>query len=217
MTVIPPKTLRPSNLDGLAAGSEQLVNVQELLSIDHWVGSEIRNLRNARGITLNTLSEAANLSKSYLSQVERGISRPSVKALHSISRALGVTISWFFPAQEEEDLDLRDFVVRASARRRLTFVGGISDELLSPNLGRQLEMLRCIFPPGSESGKETYTHQGEEAGIVISGELHLWIGERLVVLGEGDSFAFPSDTPHRYANNSDRECIVIWAITPPSY
>ncbi|MGY3387527.1 transcriptional regulator with XRE-family HTH domain [Bradyrhizobium sp. USDA 3311] len=213
----PPKMLRPSNLEGLAEQAEQPVNVEELLNVGDRIGGEIKNLRKARGITLDALSDAAGLSKGYLSQIERGVSSPSVKALHSISRALGVTISWFFPPNADDDSDLREYVVRASSRRKLTFVGGITDELLSPNLGRQLELLRCTFPPGSESGKEPYTHQGEEAGYVISGELDLWIGERHVVLREGDSFAFASDFPHRYANTNNRECVVIWAITPPSY
>nr|GAJ37562.1 putative HTH-type transcriptional regulator ycjC [Bradyrhizobium sp. DOA9] len=193
------------------------MNVEQLLNVGDRIGGEIKNLRKARGITLDALSDAAGLSKGYLSQIERGVSSPSVKALHSISRALGVTISWFFPPNADVDGDLRDYVVRAKSRRKLTFVGGITDELLSPNLGRQLELLRCTFPPGSESGKEAYTHQGEEAGYVVSGELDLWIGQHHVVLREGDSFAFASDLPHRYANTNERECVVIWAITPPSY
>ncbi|WP_354101936.1 helix-turn-helix transcriptional regulator [Bradyrhizobium sp. RT5a] len=57
-----------------------------------------------------------------LSQIERGVSSPSVKALHSISRALGVTISWFFPPNRDGESDLRGYVVRASSRRKLTFV-----------------------------------------------------------------------------------------------
>lgn len=209
--------LRPSNLEGLAEQAEQSVNVEELLNLDDRIGGEIKSLRKARGITLDALSDAAGLSKGYLSQIERGVSSPSVKALHSISRALGVTISWFFPSNRYEESALREYVVRASSRRKLTFVGGITDELLSPNLDRQLELLRCTFPPGSESGKEPYTHQGEEAGYVVSGKLDLWIGERHVVLREGDSFGFSSDLPHRYANSSDVPCVVIWAITPPSY
>lgn len=213
----PPRMLRPTNLEGLADAVEEAVNVSELVNIDSRVGIEIKDLRKARGITLSALSEATDLSPGYLSQIERGVSSPSVKALYNISRALGVTISWFFLPQSDDDHELRDYVVRSSARRRLTFVGGITDELLSPNLGRQLELLRCCFPPGSESGREPYTHQGEEAGIVISGELNLWIGEHHVILAEGDSFAFSSDTPHRYANLSDQDCVVVWAITPPSY
>ncbi len=192
-------------------------NLAELGDIDERVGREIRHLRKARGATLTDLSKKAGLSQGYLSQIERGISSPSVKALHSISRALGVTISWFFSPSATTDAELRDFVVRADNRRSLKFSSGIIDELLSPNLGRKIELLRCVFPPGAESGSEPYTHRGEEAGVVMSGTLNLWLGDKHIVLKEGDSFAFSSDTPHRYNNPTEQEAVVIWAITPPSY
>lgn len=213
----PLKVLRPTNLNGLAMDSGIAAGVHEQFNIDDRIGFEIRDLRKARSITLSALAEATGLSQGYLSQIERGISSPSIKALHSISRALGVTISWFFMTTSESDTDLREYVVRASRRRKLTFVSGITDELLSPNLSRQLELLRCTFEPGAESGSEPYTHHGEEAGIVLSGELNLWIGDKHVVLHEGDSFAFSSDTPHRYVNKSKEKCVVVWAMTPPTY
>lgn len=217
MIASPRRMLRPTNLDGIRHDPISPETLERLLDDDHRLGLDIKALRRARGITLEVLGEASGLSKGYLSQIERGTSSPSVKALHSISRALGVTISWFFPPRADADQDLRGFIVRADARRKLHFVGGIVDELLSPDLSRNLELLRCVFPPDSHSGEETYHHDGEEAGIVMSGELNLWIGDRHVVLSEGDSFAFPSDLPHRYANTGTRECVVIWAITPPTY
>jgi len=181
------------------------------------VGEEIRHLRNARDIKLSELSEASGLSVGYLSQIERGISSPSVKALHSISRALDVTVSWFFKDVETSNSCERQYIVRANRRRNLHFEGGITDELLSPNLGRELELLRCTFLPGSTSGDESYTHRGEEAGIILSGTLELWLDDEHFILEEGDSFAFPSDKPHRYRNCGADEAVVIWAITPPSY
>lgn len=210
-------TERPVYRRAVIREDGETVNVTDLLEIDARVGNEIRHLRKARNMTITQLADATNLSQGHLSQIERGISSPSVKALHSISRAFGVTISWFFPPSSSDDDALRDVVVRHDKRRTLHFDSNISDELLSPNLAGAIELLRCTFGPKSESGPEPYTHRGEEAGIVIKGTLHLWIGEKHVVLEEGDSFAFKSDTPHRYANPTDRETVVIWAITPPSY
>lgn len=217
MTKKLPKLLRPSNRLGLEEKIDESINISDFLDIDERVGREIRFLRKARDITITELGDATGLSQGYLSQIERGISSPSVKALHSISRALGVTISWFFSPTSSDDDVLRDIVVRADKRRRLSFSSGITDELLSPDLGREIELLRCIFGPGSESGKEPYAHQGEEAGVVVSGRLDLWIADRHIELSEGDSFAFSSETPHRYANPTDEETVVIWAITPPTY
>lgn len=212
-----PKVLRPSNVTRCLDDAADSVNLRNVLDFDPRVGHEIRGLRKARDTTIADLSKATGLSKGYLSQIERGISIPSVKALHSISRALGVTISWFFPPETDGDEELRDIVVRAHARRKLSFENGITDELLSPNLDNTIELLRCVFPAGSESGPEPYNHRGEEAGIVISGQLDLWLEDQYIQLNEGDSFAFSSDRPHRYANRTNRETVVIWAITPPTY
>ncbi|MEQ8836013.1 helix-turn-helix domain-containing protein [Haliea sp.] len=212
-----PRILRPSNSEGIVHAGDW-VDANKLAKTDGSLGFDIRDLRKARGMTLSELSKISELSQGYLSQVERGISVPSIKALHSISRALGVTISWFFQNQVTgEDQAMRAWVVRSGNRRKLTFNTGIVDELLSPNLSRQIEMLKCTFPPGTSSGDVPYTHQGEEAGIILTGKLNLWIEGTHIVLEEGDSFAFASSKPHRYANLEDVETVVIWTITPPSY
>lgn len=203
--------------------SEPIDNIEKMINADASVGREVKDLRKASDVTLGQLAKATGLSQGYLSQIERGISSPSVKALHSISRALGVTISWFFrPDQydgEKNDNtdDLNQFIVRADKRRRLHFESGITDELLSPNLSRDIELLRCTFQPGSSSGKEPYEHKGEETGLVISGCLTLWLDGRRIELGPGDSFAFESSLPHRYANEHHEETVIVWALSPPSY
>ncbi len=181
------------------------------------LGKQIRQLRKMRGMTLADLAGRTGMSLSYLSQVERSISDPSVVTLYDISRALDVNISWFFANGDPGPDDERDFVVRAGRRRKVVFDGGAVDELISPHLNGQLELLVSRFPPGSVSGKDSYTHAGEEGGLVIAGQLELWIGSKHFLLSEGDSFAFPSSLPHRYGNPGKTETIVVWAITPPSY
>ena len=111
-------------------------------------GRDLREFRRARGKTLAELALASGLSVGHLSQIERGVSRPSVKALQSISRALDVTISWFFKPADEPLSGETDYIVRAGRRRRLSFNQGVTDELLSPNLSRSIEMLVCTLPPG---------------------------------------------------------------------
>lgn len=180
------------------------------------IGREIRSLRKARGVTLAELAQASGLSIGYLSLLERDRATPSIKALHAVSRALGVTISWFFETSDAPEAE-RDLVVRRTRRRRLDYSAGVVDELLSPNLAGALELLSCRFPPGASSGDEPYTHAGEEAGVVIRGRLELWVDGRTVTLEAGDSFGFQSALPHRYRNPGPDETEVIWAITPPSY
>ena len=188
-----------------------------MLEPDAQVGREIRDLRKARQMTLDTLAAQTSLSKGHLSQIERGVSSPSVRALHAISRALGVTVSWFFRPVREGDEALRDIVVRKGMHRRLKFESGIEDELLSPSLDRSLELLRSTLPPGAISGRNSYSHTGDEAGIVTSGTLELWVDGKHVTLQAGDSFAFESALPHRYENRGDCDVVVIWAISPPSF
>lgn len=208
---------RLPNSPGLAETGDETVRVADLVNLDGRIGQDMKGLRKARAMTLEALARASGLSQGYLSQIERGLASPSVKALYSISRALGVTVSWFFPPAGDDDEALRDFVVRSGTRRKLHYADGVADELLSPNLDRQLELLHCTFPPGTRSGETPYTHAGEEAGIVLSGRLDLWIDDRHAVLQAGDSFAFASDIPHRYANLGDEETVVVWVITPPTY
>lgn len=180
------------------------------------MSQRIKEVRKARGMSLQELSEVCGLSVSYLSQTERGISTPSVESLVRIVNALGARIGWFFPsktnpkhAPEEED-----YVVRKNSRWEIRFTDNIRDEVLSPNLGRQIQMVLSRFAPGAYSG-DPYSHEGEKCGIILSGALELWVGKRKFKLEEGDSFAFSSTEPHRYGNPGDRETMVVWVLTPP--
>ncbi len=192
------------------------------LPLDHsgsgnFLGSRIRELRKARDVTLQDFAEASGLSAGYLSQIERNLATPSIKALHDIAQVLGVNISWFFPESDSGTEGERRYIVRADRRRTLNFGLGITDQLLCPSLSGDLELLYSTFEPGASSGEEPYSHRGEEAGIVISGELDLWIDNEKFHLEKGDSFNFTSSTPHRYQNPGEGEATVIWAITPPTY
>jgi transcriptional regulator with XRE-family HTH domain len=182
-----------------------------------FVGLQIRQLRKQRGLTLAKLAEAAGVSVPFISLVERNMAQPSVKTLHAISRALGVTISWFFNGPSEEPAAATNPIVRGQSRRRLRYDSGITDELLSPSLAGQLELLRSTFAPGATSGEQPYTHAGEEAGVVLKGQLELTIDGETFLLKAGDSFGFQSSLPHRYRNVGEESVEVIWAITPPSY
>jgi quercetin dioxygenase-like cupin family protein len=91
--------------------------------------------------------------------------------------------------------------------------GGL--ELLSPNLSGPLELLMSTVEPGADSGD--YSHDGNEAGIVISGTLDLWVNNQFFRLEEGDSFSFSSTSVHRCSNPGKTHTKVVWVITPPHY
>lgn len=180
------------------------------------LGEEIRSLRRARRMTLTELAGLTGRSVGYLSQLERGRSEASVGVLQHIAQALGVQVGWFFPADAPADPAERSVVVRKANRRRLNFASGITEYLLSPNLSGQLELVYTLLEPGADSG-DAYTHQGEEAGVVLRGQLRLWVDGEVFELEAGDSFSYPSHLPHRYCNPGDEVTEALWAVTPPTY
>jgi transcriptional regulator with XRE-family HTH domain len=201
-------------MDGKTELAEQGIEDPEGLAL---IGHKIRDLRRAKKLTLVRIAEATGLSIGHLSQVERGISTPSVRHLQQIAAALGVRIGWFFDGDDPAPSAERGVIVRAQRRKALNFSGlGITDYLLSPNLSGKLELLLCDLAPGAESG-DHYTHEGDEAGLILEGSLELWVGDNHYMLNAGDSFTFASTTPHRYRNPGGVATRVVWVITPPSY
>lgn len=195
----------------------------ETKSQAHQLGEELRTMRRAQRLTLKALAERSGKSVSFLSKIERGLARPSITALQDIAEALGVPIGWFFQNDGPVPADERPYIVRAERRRRLTYSGisttdymGFEDHLLSANLDGQLAMGISYYQPGGTSGDDLYTHQGEEAGIVIEGRIELVLGEQTFRLNEGDSFSFPGSIPHTYRNTGDVPARIIWANTPVS-
>lgn len=185
------------------------------------LGADLRGLRRAQGLTLKALAEASGRSVSFLSKIERGLARPSITALQEIAEALGVPVGWFFETDGPAPAEERPYIVRANRRRRLTYSGlsgtgymGFQDHLLSAGLDGQLALGLSTYAPGGGTGDDLYTHAGEEAGLVLKGELVLHLGKQRFRLKAGDSFSFPAEIPHRYANPGEVETQVVWANTP---
>ncbi len=181
------------------------------------IGQRMRELRKAKGLTLKQLAASTDLSIGYLSQLERQDADPSIRALNVIGKALGVGINWFFPDPDAAENPETGYVVRADRRRALRFASGLRDELLSPSLAGQLEMVLTTFEPGASSGEELYSHKGEEAGFVVEGQLEVTLADQVFLLGPGDTIQFPSERPHRYRNPGPGPTRLIWAVTPPHY
>ena len=185
------------------------------------VGLEIRAMRRAQNMTLKDLAQAASLSVGFLSLVERGQKQPSLDALQRISKALSVEIGWLFPTSPSDDPVEDAYVVRKGFRRRIDYSRlsgteylGETDYLLTPSVEGQLVMTMMQFSPGGHSGDNPLSHEGEEAGYVLSGQLTLEVEGQVFVLEKGDSFGFSGEKPHRYLNNGTEDLQIILSNTP---
>jgi transcriptional regulator with XRE-family HTH domain len=174
------------------------------------LGKNLRALRKAEGLTLVQLGDQAGLSASYLSQVERGVTMPSLPRLTSIAQALGVELRVFF-----EDDVASPRIVRANQGRKLQCTDGISVELLSAHpTGKSIQPYCIAFRPGA--GREhNSVYPGEECGFVLKGELTVTVGEETYMLAAGDSIHYHRHEPHSWHNHGDEECVVLWTASPP--
>jgi transcriptional regulator with XRE-family HTH domain len=176
------------------------------------LGSQLRQRRRVKNLTLAELAQQARLSVGLLSQIERGITAPSLKSMTQICSALGIPMSWLFDSGPLDDPEEKGLVVRRASRRRLDLGSyGVTKELLSPDLGGEMQIYLVSIRPGGQSGPERYTHRGEEGGLVLAGALELTVEHRVVVLYEGDSFRFSSELPHRFSNPGATQTSVVWA------
>jgi quercetin dioxygenase-like cupin family protein/DNA-binding XRE family transcriptional regulator len=174
------------------------------------VGSKIRGLRQRQGRTLDDIATAAQLSKPFLSQVERDLASPSITSLVSIAKALGVPVSYFVDTPTEagcvcrgQDLKFFGFADSTDLYARLT----------NPSGGRQLEAILVRIPAGDRPSEVT-THAGEEFLHVLSGEVTLTLEGQSFVLGVGDSAHYESTVPHAWTNTSNQETVLVWVGTP---
>ncbi len=179
------------------------------------LGADLRSIRKSRGITLTDMSETLGRSVGWMSQVERDISAPSIDDLRAISKILDVPLSIFF-GQAQADATEVGRVVRKNTRRKIGGgTNGLIEELLSPDLTDDFEVIHSVFEAGAAL-KEFITRPTQEVGYIISGRLTVWIGEQKFDLEAGDSFRIREE-PHKWANTHDEKAVVIWVIAPPVY
>lgn len=177
------------------------------------LGQKIRTLRQKQKISIEQLSQKTGLSKGLISQIERNITGPSVASLWKISKALNVTMNYFF-----DEFDNFNQVVRKNERKKIMMKkANRTYELLTPNLKNNIEMLWIEIEPNQSNAEELISHEGEECGVVIRGTLRILSGNDIYDLNEGDSIYLDSTIPHRYLNLGKKTSISVWAMVPPSF
>ena len=198
------------------------------------LGERIREERRKGNLTLEKLSQKTGLSKSFLSQVERGLAQPSVSSLKKIAQEFGISVVDLFgnePDQKNRLGSSPNFnqngpsyveglqVVRANRRKSLTLPGSrVSYDLLTPDLNRQLEVMYMRIEPGEHSGEEPMVDlPGEKFGLVLKGSLEFRVGDEVQQIKAGDSIYFPAHLPHAWRGTGKEPIEVIWVLTPPRF
>src|SRR5688572_15276795 len=178
------------------------------------LGGRIRALRQARRLTLRDVAERSGVTESFLSQVERDVTSPSIATVQRIARALDMSIAQLFAEEPQTGR-----VVRREARRRVEYQGlKAVDEFLTSNMAGRLQVILSTIESGGGTGADPYTHDSdEEVVVVLAGVLDLWVGDEHYVLREGDAITFPSRLPHWNVNHGDRPASVLFCVTPPSF
>lgn len=182
------------------------------------VGQRLKALRLGRGLSMRALAELTGVPHATLSIIERDKSSPSVSILKRLLGPLNVTLSTFF-----SDSDIVDRAVFYKAQDLVELADGkvLSYRQVGANLtNSSMMILHERYAPGADTGQEgqeLYSHEAEEGGIVIQGQLEMTVGDEVRVLKAGDAYYFDSRLPHRMRNPFDEECIVVSAVSPPTF
>jgi mannose-6-phosphate isomerase-like protein (cupin superfamily) len=149
-----------------------------------------------------------------ISLIENGRSNPSMGLMRRILEGIPVSMSEFF---SETPIEERKVFFH---HHELTQIGSGAISFLqvgSDLATRRLQLLYERYAPGADTGSSMLSHDAEEGGLILSGNLEVTVGESTRVLGPGEAFLFDSQTPHRFRNTGSKECVLVTACTPPSF
>ncbi len=175
------------------------------------IGTKLKELRVLKGLTQEELADRAELSKGFISQLERDLTSPSIATLLDILQCLGTSVSEFFNESPEEQIVFgkSDYFEKHDAE--------LKNEIkwIIPNA--QKNMMEPILLT-LEAGGETYPdnpHEGEEFGYVLQGNISIHIGNKTYKARKGESFYFVSDKKHYLSSKAG--ATLIWVSSPPSF
>ena len=176
------------------------------------VANQLRLMREIAGISQRELARKVGVSNGTISQIEKGNSDPSVGLLKQILEGLGLSIADFFEEHSQPRqkifFESDEFVDVGSANVKFLQMGPSSTD-------RQIQFLKEVYAAGASTGHKSLVHEGEEAGIILSGQLEVTVGEERRILSAGDGYYFNSTTPHSFRNIGNVPCELISACTPP--
>lgn len=183
------------------------------------LGVRLRLARQMKGFTLKRLAEASGCSESLLSKVENGRILPSLPMIHRVVQVLETNIGWLFdePAGDESVIFRKGTRPFITLDRHNGTSRGLMLERIIPY--KDGHLLQCNIHHLEVDGKsgDTITHEGEEVGYVLTGDVELTLNGDTFRLEAGDGFCFRSNIPHSYRNVGDLSASILWICTPPTF
>lgn len=170
---------------------------REAMSVD--VASRLRELREARGISMRSLATKSGLSANALSMIERGKTSPSVSTLYKLADALGVAITSFFGVENSR---MQVVFLKQDERTRMSFTRGVFEALGGEQFVGRVEPFMLTLESGASSGPHNISHSGHEFVYCLRGQLDYYVEKDLFHLEPGDSLLFASKLRHRWRNPS---------------
>ncbi len=179
------------------------------------IGTRLKLVRQIFGLTQRELARRAGVTNGAISLIEQNRVSPSISSLKKILDGIPLSLADFFTL----DFSPSDNVFFADNElTEISYDHTISMRMVGRQLkDRALQMLRETYQPGADTGDAMLRHAGEECGVVISGSITITVGVQERQLNPGDAYYFRSDIPHRFRNQGSEPCVLISAVSPPSF
>lgn len=177
------------------------------------IGNKLKELRVAKNLTQEELADRAELSKGFISQLERDLTSPSIATLVDILQCLGTDLQEFFADTSEEQIVFRDqdYFEKIDTELKNKI------EWIIPNAQKNImEPIRLTLEPGGSTYPDV-PHEGEEFGYVLSGSITIHLGNHVYKAKKGESFYFTPRTQHYITANGKTGASLIWISTPPNF
>ncbi len=178
------------------------------------IGERLKQLRLQRGLTQEELADRCELSKGFISLVERDLTSPSITTLQDILVSLGSDLSRFFAVVTDDKIVFGEDDI--SVKEDEEGIKGYIRWLVPAAQKNEMEPILVQLGPGGETELQD-PHEGEEIGYVLSGSLVIELGQRRVKAKKDESFCYKPTQPHRITNPGKMPCRFLWVSTPPTF
>lgn len=176
------------------------------------IGLKLKELRMQKNLTQEELADRSELSKGFISQLERNLTSPSISTLTDILQCLGTDLKEFFSEEADQQIVFKneDFFEKKDED-----LGNVIEWIIPNAQKNEMEPIRLTLSPMGRTYPDL-PHEGEEFGYVLSGMVRIHIGQKIYTAKKGETFYFAATQRH-YLEAGKSGAVVIWVTSPPSF